>query len=338
MSKNVNPFGTPASSADVAEQPTKTAAKTAAAPAEEAKEPKETKPTKSAEPAANSTAPANSTVSPFGDTAAQANKPHKSHKGLIIGLLVGLLVVVAAVVGIILFINMNKVTADDYDQAMTKLEAAYDTVNDYDSDINLSSSDIKDMDESDLNDLLDKANKTLDDGQKQLDAVAQLKAVKKDEDAKSKFDKMNQAYGDMKDKTKSYIDTIKSVLPVYSAITASTDVDYSSDSYYKDMGDVYQKIADAADKADTKDKDVKSALSDMKSAAQSYADYYKKKANDEDVSYSSISSASRKFSNASSKISSALSPTELTKASSSFSKAYNDLDSYLSKQYYKLHK
>lgn len=325
MSENVNPFGTPK------QQPATT---TATEPAKATKSAKSAKKAKAPEVA--SATPANQAPSPFGDTATPA-APKKSHKGLIIGLSAGLVAIIIAVVAVVLLINMNKVTADDYDSAMTKLSDTYQVLNDTDG--SLTSSSASSMDESELSDIIDKSKKAMDDGQKQLDELGKLKAIAKDSDAKDKYDKLNSSYKDLKDKMNQYMDTIKQILPVYTAVQKVSDIDYSyDDSYYSQMSQAYQGVADAASKAKIEDKTAASAISDLRDAAQAYADYYKKQADKQEVSYSSVSSASRKYSSASSKLSSSLSPSDLLDASSKLSRAYSGLNSYLSDKYYKLRK
>lgn len=315
MSDNPNPFGTAPKAEPAAEPKVKQAVKEL--------HKSSSKPTVEL---ANQPTPAT-----FGKPTSTSKK---SHKGLIIGSSIGVVAVIAIVVGALLFVNLNKVTAKDYEEAM---DAMADTSkSSYDVTSEFSYSDIIDGDEDDLNDLIDKANQAIDEGQKKINKLGQMKAIQKDEDAKSKFDVMNKDYAKFTDEAKQTFDTIKGAMPVYQVMNDANELDssYGDDSYYTDRSKAYQAVADKAKAVKISDSKVSEAMQDITAAAQSYADYYTKLGNGDKVNYSEVSSVSRKFSSASSKITDAFDSNELNDAASKFTRSANKLSDYLSNKYY----
>ncbi|MDO4271858.1 MAG: hypothetical protein Q4C83_02685 [Candidatus Saccharibacteria bacterium] len=323
MSDKINPFEAPESAPAVGSaQPAQSAQPAFVTPASA---PSNLPPApQPAAPTMPSTAP-----QPIMNTSAAPTKIKKSHKNLIIGLVTGGIAIIIAVVALVLFLSWSKVTADDYDEAYDKLGDVYSVIRD---DIDVDTDDLDDVDE-----LFGEINSTLDEAQTNVDELGKMKAISRDEKAKSLFDKFNQNYGEFKTKMKSFMDDVKAIWPVTQEVQKMADISSYDDDYYSQLAASYNKIAEVAGKAEPKNDDLKDAMADIKEAASTYAGYYTKRVAGESVSYSSeVSKASSKFSSATSKLSSAMSNSAIYDAVSDVSDSYSKLASYLSKQQSKL--
>lgn len=240
----------------------------------------------------------------------------------IIGSVVAVLIIIAVV---IVFLVSGRVTADDYDQAVDTLVSVNDSANDLTSDFDLYS--IEDMDDSELNDMIDTLNQAMDDGQGQLDKLGKMKAITSDDDAKSLYDTLNSKYGEYSERIKGIITDVQQVMPVVRTINDLEDSSVYGD--YSQLASVYQQIADTAKNTKVDNEELASALSDLASACQDFADYANQLAAG---NYSADTPDMDKIYDATSRIQDVFSYDDLFDLSSDLSDCYYDLYDYLSDQ------
>ena len=132
-------------------------------------------------------------TSPFdeGKTSDKPNKSGKSNKKLIIGIISAVVALVLITVGVIVFINLNTVTAKDYD-------AAYDALKDIkekmDDNKGISLSSVSDLTTDKYHEMVNKAKGQIKDTEQAIAELGKMKAIDKDESGKRKFDKFERDF------------------------------------------------------------------------------------------------------------------------------------------------
>ncbi len=127
-------------------------------------------------------------VSPFdeGKTSSEPKKSGKSNKKLIIGIVSAIVVLILVIVGVIVFINLNKVTTKDYSEAYDALNNIKEKIDD---NKGISLSGTSDLTADKYHEMVDKAKSQIKSVDKAIAELGKMKAIEKDKDSKEKFDK-----------------------------------------------------------------------------------------------------------------------------------------------------
>ncbi len=273
-------------------------------------------------------------TSPFdeGKTSDKPNKSGKSNKKLIIGIVSAVVVLILVVVGVIVFINLNKVTTKDYD-------AAYDALKDIkekmDDNKGISLSSVSDLTTDKYHEMVNKAKGQIKDTEQAIAELGKMKAIDKDESGKRKFDKFERDFKKYSSKTKEMMDKMNEIVPIYIAIKKTGDVKISSDTkdYYQKRSDRFKQVASIAKDAKVKgDQELSDSIKDLAESALAYADYYNKIANGEKANYSDFSKILSKYSRANSTIRSSAIKMVSSLRDANYSSSFSSLSSYLYKK------
>lgn len=273
-------------------------------------------------------------TSPFdeGKTSDKPNKSGKSNKKLIIGIISAVVALVLITVGVIVFINLNTVTAKDYD-------AAYDALKDIkekmDDNKGISLSSVSDLTTDKYHEMVNKAKGQIKDTEQAIAELGKMKAIDKDESGKRKFDKFERDFKKYSSKTKEMMDKMNEVVPIYIAMRKPYNIKASAgtDAYYRERSNSYQQVVSIAKDAKIKgDQELADGVKELAEAAQAYADYYKKLANDEKVNYSDFSKSFSKLTKANSVVRSSVIKMVSSLRDANYSSAFSSLSSYLYKK------
>lgn len=273
-------------------------------------------------------------TSPFdeGKTSDKPNKSGKSNKKLIIGIISAVVALVLITVGVIVFINLNTVTAKDYD-------AAYDALKDIkekmDDNKGISLSSVSDLTTDKYHEMVNKAKGQIKDTEQAIAELGKMKAIDKDESGKRKFDKFERDFKKYSSKTKEMMDKMNEVVPIYIAMRKPYNIKASAgtDAYYRERSNSYQQVVSIAKDAKIKgDQELADGVKELAEAAQAYADYYKKLANDEKVNYSDFSKSFSKFTKANSVVRSSVIKMVSSLRDANYSSSFSSLSSYLYKK------
>ena len=273
-------------------------------------------------------------TSPFdeGKTSDKPNKSGKSNKKLIIGIISAVVALVLITVGVIVFINLNTVTAKDYD-------AAYDALKDIkekmDDNKGISLSSVSDLTTDKYHEMVNKAKGQIKDTEQAIAELGKMKAIDKDESGKRKFDKFERDFKKYSSKTKEMMDKMNEIVPIYIAIKKTGDVKISSDTkdYYQKRSDRFKQVASIAKDAKVKgDQELSDSIKDLAESARAYADYYNKIANGEKANYSDFSKILSKYSRANSTIRSSAIKMVSSLRDANYSSSFSSLSSYLYKK------
>ena len=224
-------------------------------------------------------------VSPFdeGKASNEPKKSGKSNKKLIIGIVSAVVVLILVVVGVIVFINLNKVTTKDYSEAYDALNNIKEKIDD-NKGISLSGS--SDLTADKYHQMVNKAKSQIKSVDKAIAELGKMKAIEKDKDSKEKFDKFKGEFDKYSGKTKEVMDKMNEVVPIYIAMRKPYNIKASTgtDAYYRERSNSYQQVVSIAKDAKIKgDQELADGVKELAEAAQAYADYYKKVANGEKV-------------------------------------------------------
>ena len=266
-------------------------------------------------------------VSPFdeGKASNEPKKSGKSNKKLIIGIVSAVVVLILVVVGVIVFINLNKVTTKDYSEAYDALNNVKEKIDD-NKGISLSGS--SDLTADKYHEMVDKAKSQIKSADKAITELGKMKAIEKDKDSKEKFDKYSG-------KTKEVMDKMNEVVPIYIAMRKPYNIKASAgtDAYYRERSNSYQQVVSIAKDAKIKgDQELADGVKELAEAAQAYADYYKKVANGEKVNYSDFSKSFSKFTKANSTVRSSVIKMVSSLRDANYSSSFSSLSSYLYKK------
>ena len=273
-------------------------------------------------------------TSPFdeGKTSDKPNKSGKSNKKLIIGIISAVVALVLITVGVIVFINLNTVTAKDYD-------AAYDALKDIkekmDDNKGISLSSVSDLTTDKYHEMVNKAKGQIKDTEQAIAELGKMKAIDKDESGKRKFDKFERDFKKYSSKTKEMMDKMNEVVPIYIAMRKPYNIKASTgtDAYYRERSNSYQQVVSIAKDAKIKgDQELADGVKELAEAAQAYADYYKKLANGEKVNYSDFSKSFSKFTKANSTVRSSVIKMVSSLRDANYSSSFSSLSSYLYKK------
>lgn len=273
-------------------------------------------------------------TSPFdeGKTSDKPNKSGKSNKKLIIGIISAVVALVLITVGVIVFINLNTVTAKDYD-------AAYDALKDIkekmDDNKGISLSSVSDLTTDKYHEMVNKAKGQIKDTEQAIAELGKMKAIDKDESGKRKFDKFERDFKKYSSKTKEMMDKMNEVVPIYIAMRKPYNIKASTgtDAYYRERSNSYQQVVSIAKDAKIKgDQELADGVKELAEAAQAYADYYKKVANGEKVNYSDFSKSFSKFTKANSTVRSSVIKMVSSLRDATYSSSFSSLSSYLYKK------
>ena len=273
-------------------------------------------------------------TSPFdeGKTSDKPNKSGKSNKKLIIGIISAVVALVLITVGVIVFINLNTVTAKDYD-------AAYDALKDIkekmDDNKGISLSSVSDLTTDKYHEMVNKAKGQIKDTEQAIAELGKMKAIEKDKDSKEKFDKFKGEFDKYSGKTKEVMDKMNEVVPIYIAMRKPYNIKASAgtDAYYRERSNSYQQVVSIAKDAKIKgDQELADGVKELAEAAQAYADYYKKVANGEKVNYSDFSKSFSKFTKANSTVRSSVIKMVSSLRDANYSSSFSSLSSYLYKK------
>lgn len=273
-------------------------------------------------------------VSPFdeGKASSEPKKSGKSNKKLIIGIVSAVVVLILVVVGVIVFINLNKVTTKDYD-------AAYDALKDIkekmDDNKGISLSSVSDLTTDKYHEMVNKAKGQIKDTEQAIAELGKMKAIDKDESGKRKFDKFERDFKKYSSKTKEMMDKMNEVVPIYIAMRKPYNIKASTgtDAYYRERSNSYQQVVSIAKDAKIKgDQELADGVKELAEAAQAYADYYKKVANGEKVNYSDFSKSFSKFTKANSTVRSSVIKMVSSLRDATYSSSFSSLSSYLYKK------
>lgn len=273
-------------------------------------------------------------TSPFdeGKTSDKPNKSGKSNKKLIIGIISAVVALVLITVGVIVFINLNTVTAKDYD-------AAYDALKDIkekmDDNKGISLSSVSDLTTDKYHEMVNKAKGQIKDTEQAIAELGKMKAIEKDKDSKEKFDKFKGEFDKYSGKTKEVMDKMNEVVPIYIAMRKPYNIKASTgtDAYYRERSNSYQQVVSIAKDAKIKgDQELADGVKELAEAAQAYADYYKKVANGEKVNYSDFSKSFSKFTKANSTVRSSVIKMVSSLRDANYSSSFSSLSSYLYKK------
>lgn len=273
-------------------------------------------------------------VSPFdeGKASNEPKKSGKSNKKLIIGIVSAVVALVLITVGVIVFINLNTVTAKDYD-------AAYDALKDIkekmDDNKGISLSSVSDLTTDKYHEMVNKAKGQIKDTEQAIAELGKMKAIDKDESGKRKFDKFERDFKKYSSKTKEMIDKMNEVVPIYIAMRKPYNIKASTgtDAYYRERSNSYQQVVSIAKDAKIKgDQELADGVKELAEAAQAYADYYKKVANGEKVNYSDFSKSFSKFTKANSTVRSSVIKMVSSLRDANYSSSFSSLSSYLYKK------
>ena len=273
-------------------------------------------------------------TSPFdeGKTSDKPNKSGKSNKKLIIGIISAVVALVLITVGVIVFINLNTVTAKDYD-------AAYDALKDIkekmDDNKGISLSSVSDLTTDKYHEMVNKAKGQIKDTEQAIAELGKMKAIDKDESGKRKFDKFERDFKKYSSKTKEMMDKMNEVVPIYIAMRKPYNIKAGSgtDAYYRERSNSYQQVASIAKDAKVKgDQELSDSIKDLAESARAYADYYNKIANGEKVNYSDFSKSFSKFTKANSTVRSSVIKMVSSLRDANYSSSFSSLSSYLYKK------
>lgn len=273
-------------------------------------------------------------TSPFdeGKTSDKPKKSGKSNKKLIIGIISAVVALVLITVGVIVFINLNTVTAKDYD-------AAYDALKDIkekmDDNKGVSLSSVSDLTTDKYHEMVNKAKGQIKDAEQAIAELGKMKAIDKDESGKRKFDKFERDFKKYSSKTKEMMDKMNEIVPIYIAIKKTGDVKIGSDTkdYYRKRSDRFKQVASIAKDAKVKgDQELSDSIKDLAESAQAYADYYNKIANGEKANYSDFSKILSKYGRANSTIRSSVIKMASSLRDANYSSSFSSLSSYLYKK------
>ena len=207
-------------------------------------------------------------VSPFNSFPADTTTPittnpslkPKRSKAPLMALGIGLVLIIAAIVAVVVYFATSNVTADDYAEAVSKIESIDKELSESIDDSSLSNiSSIGDMDVDSMNQIVDDAKKELDDTKSKLEELGKLKAVAHDEDAKKLYDNLISDFDNFSNTYSSVMDKAKAIMPVaqkiYSAISSMGSISYSNYSSIdygsianaddEELRDILDQIADA---------------------------------------------------------------------------------------------
>ena len=267
-----------------------------------------------------------------GKTSDKPNKSGKSNKKLIIGIISAVVALVLITVGVIVFINLNTVTAKDYD-------AAYDALKDIkekmDDNKGISLSSVSDLTTDKYHEMVNKAKGQIKDTEQAIAELGKMKAIDKDESGKRKFDKFERDFKKYSSKTKEMMDKMNEVVPIYIAMRKPYNIKASTgtDAYYRERSNSYQQVVSIAKDAKIKgDQELADSVKELAEAAQAYADYYKKVANGEKVNYSDFSKSFSKFTKANSTVRSSVIKMVSSLRDANYSSSFSSLSSYLYKK------
>ena len=270
-------------------------------------------------------------VSPFdeGKASNEPKKSGKSNKKLIIGIVSAVVVLILVVVGVIVFINLNKVTTKDYSEAYDALNNIKEKIDD---NKGISLSGTSDLTADKYHQMVDKAKSQIKSVDKAIAELGKMKAIEKDKDSKEKFDKFKGEFDKYSGKTKEVMDKMNEVVPIYIAMRKPYNIKASAgtDAYYRERSNSYQQVVSIAKDAKIKgDQELADGVKELAEAAQAYADYYKKLANDEKVNYSDFSKSFSKFTKANSVVRSSVLKMVSSLRDANYSSAFSSLSSYL---------
>ena len=227
-------------------------------------------------------------VSPFNSFPADTTTPittnpslkPKRSKAPLMALGIGLVLIIAAIVAVVIYFMTSNVTADDYAEAVSKIESIDKELSESIDDSSLSNiSSIGDMDADSMNQIVDDAKKELDDTKSKLEELGKLKAVAHDEDAKKLYDNLISDFDNLSNTYSSVMDKAKAIMPVaqkiYSAISSIGSISYSNYSSidYGSIADAYRDVATAAKGAETDDEELRDILDQIADAYSQMADY-----------------------------------------------------------------
>ena len=273
-------------------------------------------------------------VSPFDEDKAsnEPKKSGKSNKKLIIGIVSAVVVLILVVVGVIVFINLNKVTTKDYSEAYDALNNIKEKIDD---NKGISLSGTSDLTADKYHQMVDKAKSQIKSVDKAIAELGKMKAIEKDKDSKEKFGKFKGEFDKYSGKTKEVMDKMNEVVPIYIAMRKPYNIKASAgtDAYYRERSNSYQQVVSIAKDAKIKgDQELADGVKELAEAAQAYADYYKKVANGEKVNYSDFSKSFSKFTKANSTVRSSVLKMVSSLRDANYSSSFSSLSSYLYKK------
>ena len=267
-------------------------------------------------------------------TPTDPNAPKKSHLGLILGLSIGGGVLLIGVLILVLVLVFGGVSRQDYRDAVDQTQKIANLASEDGSYATSIDSILSGTpDQSAATNAANKIKAFQSDLKTEMGVLSSMKAVTRDSDAKTKFDKLQATYQKYDQDLTFAAKLLNEAGPVFAGIAQLSD-DYGTISYtdLSSFGAVAtdaHTIATACGNVNTGNSDVDNAFQTMGDAYENFATVLDKVVAGDTSATSSLSSASSKLSSAATALSTAMKSVSATDDSSDFTDAVNDLGKYL---------